>query len=99
MPCIVPKAWVSPPDVATADGDLLQEDEDARTDEGASMLRNQAPDPFRKSNDDFTSDEEEEDTREDRMRRQARTRKSNIRTTDTSGRTIPVSERAPPPAG
>ncbi|KAB8339058.1 hypothetical protein FH972_021994 [Carpinus fangiana] len=102
VPCIVPKAWISPPDAETADGDLLEEDE-GRTDEGASMLHNQAPDPFRKSNDEFTSDEDETEDHGRSSRRSQhkprQSRKRDIKTTDTSGRTIPVSERAPLPTG
>lgn len=105
MPCIVPKAWVSPPDVETADGDLVDED-GADADEGTSMLRNQAPEPLRQSNDndEFTSEEEEDEPNVDSNRTGTGTAKrasksSSKRTHDTSGRTIPVSERAPLPTG
>lgn len=36
LPCVVPREWISPPDHDTADGELLEEDEDE--DENAGML-------------------------------------------------------------
>lgn len=39
FPCVVPRAWVLPPDHDTADGELLEEDDD---DERSSMLRPEA---------------------------------------------------------
>lgn len=39
FPCVVPRDWISPPDHDTADGELLEEDDD---DERSSMLRYEA---------------------------------------------------------
>src|SRR5436190_15533752 len=40
LPCVVPREWISPPDFDTADGELLEEDEDQdRVDERSRILR------------------------------------------------------------
>ncbi|GAB7338818.1 hypothetical protein MBLNU457_5515t2 [Dothideomycetes sp. NU457] len=86
LPCIVPREWISPPDHETADGELVQDQEE---NEHTAMLG-------------------EDRARERAMRRssignqrfQGRGRTPPARrvsVTDTSGRDMPVSERAPVP--
>jgi len=86
LPCIVPREWISPPDHETAEGELVQDGEE---NENTAMLG------------------------EDRARERARRRSSVgsqrfeargrtpparlVSVTDTSGREMPVSERAPMP--
>jgi len=86
LPCVVPKEWVSPPDVETADGELLEEDEEGRDneedegdDERAGML----------------------DT-DRRRRRAEIARENTppprvVALKDSSGREMPPAERAPLP--
>ncbi|KAI1005630.1 hypothetical protein K3495_g2584 [Podosphaera aphanis] len=41
LPCVVPKEWIAPPDFETAEGDLVDEDEDREMDhERSRMLEN-----------------------------------------------------------
>ncbi|KAF4309339.1 hypothetical protein GTA08_BOTSDO03245 [Botryosphaeria dothidea] len=102
LPCVVPREWIAPPDHDTADGELLDEDSD---DERAAMLRsNQSQSNLHLTDfqDQFSTDEETEMERS-RSRSKGkrstssneigRPRRSSIK--DTSGREIPVSERAP----
>lgn len=87
LPCVVPRDWVEPPDFETAEGELLEgEDEDDGVDdhEGTRMLRQ---DGARRLT--MTESDGEEDSgwnSEDAQRRAVR---------DTSGRTLPPAERAP----
>lgn len=98
----MPREWIAPPDHDTADGELLDEDSD---DERAAMLRsNQSQSNLHLTDfqDQFSTDEETEMERS-RSRSKGkrstssneigRPRRSSIK--DTSGREIPVSERAP----
>lgn len=88
FPCVVPRAWVEPPDYDTADGALL--DGDGETyDEGARMLRSSEETPrlvtgSLEYDEGWDSDEE------------SRIGSSNPRMSrDSSGRKLPASERAP----
>lgn len=99
LPCVVPREWIAPPDHDTADGELLDEDED---DERAAMLRNQSQSSLHltDSQDLYSTDEEPERSRSRSKGKRStsstdagRPRRSSVR--DTSGREIPVSERAP----
>lgn len=99
LPCVVPREWIAPPDHDTADGELLDEDEE---DERAAMLRNQSQNNLHltDSQDMYSTDEETERSRSRSKGKRStstidigRPRRSSVR--DTSGREIPVSERAP----
>ena len=98
----MPREWIAPPDHDTADGELLDEDDD---DERVAMLRatqSQGSLHLTDSQDQYSTDEELESSRS-RSRNAAkrstssteigRPRRSSVR--DTSGREIPASERAP----
>lgn len=88
FPCVVPRDWISPPDHDTADGELLEEDDD---DERSSMLRYEARTfhvNFMDSGADVRSS--------DRDRRRGLNESSSIK--DNDDRKLPASERAPPPS-
>jgi len=89
---VVPRDWIAPPDHDTADGELLEEDEE---DERTSMLRQEyhRGSSFRDSV--ATSDDEGWDSDRDRRKGGSGKGKSAVR--DTAGRDLPASERAPLP--
>ena len=92
LPCVVPREWIAPPDHDTADGELLDEDEE---DERASMLR-----PASRRQHSFhgsTIQGDEDGWSSDRDRRSGGSGKGKGSVRDTDGRKIPASERAPPP--
>ena len=100
LPCVVPREWIAPPDHDTADGELLEEDDE---DERTSMLRQQyhRGSSFHGSTVGDTiastigSEEEEWDS--DRDRRKGGSGKGKRAVRDTDERVMPASERAPPP--
>ncbi|KAI9840077.1 MAG: hypothetical protein M1819_000270 [Sarea resinae] len=100
LPCVVPREWIAPPDADTADGELLDEDED----ESTSMLRDQARRSLHELDHYETEDGQGEndsssggDESRGTGRRTGGKAKGKGAVTDTSGRTMPVSERAPLP--
>ncbi|KAG9538243.1 DUF862-domain-containing protein, partial [Aureobasidium melanogenum] len=88
LPCVVPKEWVTPPDHETADGELVdeeEEDHDDDDDERAAML----PRDKRRKRDQISNQ---------RITSRDRTPPPRlVSVKDTSGREMPVSERAPMP--
>lgn len=89
---MVPREWISPPDHDTADGELLEEDED---DERTSMLRHEQT-RTRSFHGGFMSDEDAGwSNKGDRRRGGSGKGKSSLR--DGDHRVLPASERAPPP--
>ena len=92
LPCIVPREWIAPPDHDTADGELLEEDEE---DERTSMLRQE----YHRGHSFHGSMMECEDDGwdSDRDRRKGGSGKGKEVVRDTAGRDIPASERAPRP--
>ena len=90
----MPKEWIAPPDYETADGELLEDEDD--TDERSRMLRRESQDRYRfhdtRREDDGGWDSEEE-------RRQGGSGKGKAPIRDTSGRVVPPAERAPQPRG
>ncbi|KAF2842485.1 DUF862-domain-containing protein [Patellaria atrata CBS 101060] len=98
LPCVVPREWIAPPEYDTVDGELVEDD-----DERTAMLRD---DQRRRSR---VSIEEQDrwDSEMDRIssstswrsgeRQETTPRLESV--TDTSGRQIPVAERAPMPTG
>jgi hypothetical protein len=99
MPCIVPRAWVEPPDFETADGELL--DEDDMSDEQSRMLRSSSenprlvgqppPDSAPSAVELVEWDSDGAQSNEDRGR--GNTTVSALQ--DTAGRILPAAERAP----
>ncbi|ESZ94735.1 putative UPF0326 protein hag1 [Sclerotinia borealis F-4128] len=86
LPCMVPKEWITPPDYETADGELVDDDHDER-----SRMLGGTRHSMDDGRPDLTDDETEWSCDEDI---QGRTGKGkDVR--DTSGRVVPLSERAP----
>ncbi|TGO54887.1 hypothetical protein BCON_0100g00070 [Botryotinia convoluta] len=85
LPCMVPKQWITPPDYETADGELVDEYHDEQA--LLSSARHSMDDGRPELGDDETEWSCDEDFR-------ARKGKGkDVR--DTSGRVVPLSERAP----
>lgn len=88
LPCIVPREWIEPPDYETADGELLDDEDDA-ADESSRMLsqsKSHLLPGARKDGGEWDSEEE---------RRKGGSGKGKRVLRDTSGRNIPAAERAP----
>ncbi len=83
LPCVVPREWVEPPDHDTADGELLETDED---DDGISISR----EGTRRAR-SFHHDPEDTDG----VYWENRTGERERLLRDTAGRMLPTSERAP----
>lgn len=102
LPCVVPREWIAPPDHDTADGELLEEDDE---DERTSMLRRQyhRGSSFNGSTAGSaiasTMGSEEEEWDSDRDRRKGGSGKGKSAVRDTDDRIMPASERAPPLKG
>lgn len=94
LPCVVPKEWISPPDYETADGELLDEDEEDDQDdsnETSRMLGDLAPERHIVETQRREEPIEEEWDSEDERRRGGSGKGKAVR--DTSGRVIPPAER------
>ncbi|KAF2145355.1 uncharacterized protein K452DRAFT_220918 [Aplosporella prunicola CBS 121167] len=98
LPCVVPREWIAPPDHDTADGELLDDDED---DERAAMLhgeRRKLP-PLEEHDDGLDRTPSRSTPRPgSRKGKVPLARNSDSRLSgerDTSGRKIPPAERAP----
>lgn len=98
LPCVVPRDWIAPPDHDTAEGELLDEEDDLHNStERSRMLRRSDSERYAadagEDNPDLLTDDDEWDSEEER--RQGGTGKGKGRATDSAGRVIPPSERAP----
>lgn len=94
---MVPREWIAPPDHDTADGELLEEEEE---DERTSMLRQEyhRGSSFRGNEVGEEELEEEQDGwSSDTDRRKGGSGKGKSALRDSAGRDMPASERAPPP--
>lgn len=87
LPCVVPRDWIEAPDFETADGELLEEDDNA--DERSRMLRSSDEQP-RLLDLDWDSEEERRTGGSGKGKGKAPAR-------DSEGRTLPLAERAPAP--
>lgn len=95
LPCVVPKEWIAPPDFETADGELLDEDEDDH--EMSRMLRDTDTSHQRHTfetaqRDGSMTNDNQWDSEE---RRHGGRGKGKAPVRDTSGRVVPPSEVAP----
>jgi hypothetical protein len=103
LPCLVPKEWIAPPDYETADGELLEDEEE--DDERTRILRKEQWKQYKR-----VSEEEQErwNSEMDRIGENGSGRSSRRSYTfeqrprlvllrDNSGRVLPTSERAPVP--
>lgn len=104
LPCMVPKEWIQPPDVDTADGELLDEDEEEE--EHSAMLASERRRRHREAQRAGSLDVMDEDDEHvgsslaggRRMFYKDETPPPRlVSVTDTSGREMPVAERAPLP--
>ncbi|CAJ2513100.1 Uu.00g012190.m01.CDS01 [Anthostomella pinea] len=93
LPCMVPRDWIEPPDFGTADGELLEDEDDFDAHEGTRMLRQD--DTRRLATEDSEEEEEESASDNGDQRRQGGSGKGKSPARDTGGRTLPSSERAP----
>lgn len=108
LPCVVPREWVNAPDAETANGDLVAE-EDEGQDERRGFLQDSDRTTHDQGHYDYAlrdtntgEDVEEPDWwehEEDEASRGAEQPSSFIAFTDSSGRNMPVGERAPVPRG
>ncbi len=90
LPCMVPKEWIAPPDFETAEGELYNDEED-NSHERSRMLSSTDTTFQRRTSVDIGDDEwDSEDER-----RQDGSSKGTAPVRDTSGRVVPLSERAP----
>ncbi|KAK1716736.1 hypothetical protein CaCOL14_011669 [Colletotrichum acutatum] len=93
LPCVVPRDWIDPPEYDTADGALLEEEEDDdRAHEGSRMLK-QSPPRFLTENSKDQAEDADWDSEEERRRGGNGKGKKAVR--DTAGRDLPAAERAP----
>ncbi len=95
----MPKEWIAPPDFDTADGELLDEDEHehGRSNETSRMLSDTDTSHRRRSLDAtlMDGDVRYDEWSSDEERRQGGSGKGKYPVRDTSGRVVPLSERAP----
>ena len=89
LPCVVPRDWIEPPEWDTADGELLEEDEDGYNAHEGSRMLNQS------KNRSLAGQDEDWDSEEERRHGGTGKGKSNAGTRDSSGRPLPPAERAP----
>jgi deubiquitinase DESI2 len=90
LPCIVPKDWIEPPDYGTADGELMEEDEeDLEANEGTGFLSSEI------HYERHLADEGRNDSGEESLRGGRPKSKGKTTVRDSSGRTLPAAERAP----
>ena len=87
LPCVVPREWIAPPDHDTADGELVEEDEE---DERAAMLLQ-----FDKRRTHGFHESVLEVGDDDGDQRSGGNGKGKSSVRDTDGRGLPASERAP----
>lgn len=88
LPCVVPREWIEPPEYETADGELLDDDDDL-PDESSRMLSQAKPHFLSEggnSSDEWNSEDE---------RRRGGSGKGKRVVRDSSGRNLPAAERAP----
>jgi hypothetical protein len=91
LPCVVPKEWIEVPDFDTADGAMLDEDNE---DERGRMLRSSDEQP-RLVGQDGRDTESEWDSEEERRRGGSGKGKGKAPARDAAGRVLPPAERAP----
>ncbi|KAK0733424.1 PPPDE putative peptidase domain-containing protein [Lasiosphaeria miniovina] len=99
LPCVVPREWIEAPDFDTADGELLDEDDD-RADERSRMLRSSSEQPRlvdQKAKKPRGRAAEEIDWNSEDERRGGGNGKGKGKAParDSAGRSLPAAERAP----
>ncbi|KAF6809716.1 UPF0326 protein hag1 [Colletotrichum sojae] len=91
LPCVVPRDWIDPPEYDTADGALLEEEDD-HAHEGSRMLK-QSPPRFLTENPKGQAQDVDWDSEEERRRGGNGKGKKAVR--DAAERNLPSAERAP----
>jgi hypothetical protein len=91
LPCVVPKEWIAPPDFETAEGELV-EDEEERSHERSRMLSS-ADTSLRRSVDEGEEWDSEEERRKGGSGKGKGKGRAPLR--DTSGRVVPPADNAP----
>lgn len=101
LPCVLPKEWIEAPDFETADGELLDEDEDeddgGRSGERMRMLKTSSDGQqhlVEQSGRGGVADSEW-DSEEERQSGGSGKGKGKAPVRDTAGRVLPLAERAP----
>ncbi|KAL2132298.1 hypothetical protein VTI74DRAFT_3961 [Chaetomium olivicolor] len=94
LPCVVPKEWIEVPDFETADGALLDEDEEEHGHERARMLRSLDEQPRLVGQEEWNPGPEW-DSEDERRRGGSGKGKGKAPVSDSAGRALPPSERAP----
>lgn len=97
LPCVVPRDWIEAPDFDTADGELLDEEED-NGDERSRMLRSSDERP-RLVDVGGRGTDTEWDSEEERRRGGSGKGKGKAPVRDAAGRALPPAERAPTSSG
>jgi len=108
LPCVVPREWIAPPGHDTADGELLGEEgdeEDEENDERVAMLESDRRRRRREEQSGAGVEEEDDDVEAGNSLAGGRRLTSSdstppprlVSVKDTSGREMPVAERAPIP--
>lgn len=102
LPCVVPRDWVEPPDHDTAEGELLVNDEEGlENTERSRMLRRSESEQIFHDNSatdgviEYSTDDDDWDSEEERRRGGTGKGKGKAKATDSSGRIMPIAERAP----
>ena len=101
LPCVVPKEWVSPPECETAEGELLDEEEEDG--EGAAMLGSERRRQQREARREGSLEDDGEEVGSSLAGGKRLFKKDEtppprlVAVKDTSGRDMPVAERAPLP--
>ncbi|KAI1846614.1 hypothetical protein JX265_009082 [Neoarthrinium moseri] len=88
LPCVVPRDWLEPPDYATADGELVEDEDEFDADEGTGFLRRE---------NSYQRPLAEDDGGRSRSGSGATPKGKGkaTATRDSSGRVLPPAERAP----
>ncbi|KAI0798985.1 PPPDE putative peptidase domain-containing protein [Xylaria sp. FL0064] len=94
LPCVVPRDWIEPPDVETAEGELLGDDSDIDAHEGSRMLRPESSRRTLMTSSDSQGDDSDPD-QDYQHNNTSKGKKKKSSTRDTSGRRLPAAERAP----
>ncbi|KAL2161536.1 hypothetical protein VTH06DRAFT_8098 [Thermothelomyces fergusii] len=96
LPCVVPKEWIEVPDFETADGALLDGEDDGEYEsERARMLRSSADQPRLVGHDRPGADPEWDSEEERRRGGNGKGKGKAAALRDSAGRALPPAERAP----
>jgi deubiquitinase DESI2 len=95
LPCVVPREWIEPPDFDTADGELVDEEEQERADERSRMLRRSSAEQPHLLGQGNQENRNGWDSEEERRKGGNGKGKGKEPVRDSAGRSLPPAERAP----